>query len=149
MQDKLAELKVRAVVPTITGCAIFLTAADKSFVIYVDPSLGEAIANALQGKEHERPLTHELIGCIFIGLEVTLQQVVINDMNENAFFARIFLKMKNELGEKMVEIDARPSDAIVLALQAKKPIRILHDVLDSVEDMTQALEQILKKKEGL
>lgn len=67
-------------------------------------------------------------------------------MNENAFFARIFLKMENELGSKIVEIDSRPSDAIALALQAKKPIKILRTILDNVEDMTATIEQILKKK---
>lgn len=149
MQDDLEALKVRAIIPTMTGCAIFLAATNKSFVIYVDPNLGETIANILQEKKHERPLTHDLIGNIFTGFEIDLQQIVINDMNENAFFARIFLKMENELGSKIVEIDSRPSDAIALALQAKKPIKILRKILDNVEDMTATIEQILKKKGGL
>ena len=149
MEDDLEALKVKAIIPTMTGCAIFLAATNKAFVIYVDPNLGETIANILQEKKHERLLTHDLIGNIFTGFEINLQLIVINDMNDNAFFARIFLKMENELGSKIVEIHARPSDAIALALQAEKPIKILRKILDNVEDMTATMEQILRKKGGL
>ena len=53
--------------------------------------------------------------------------------------------MENELGKKIIELDARPSDSIVLALQMKKPIFASQKVLDNVEDMSEILERILKK----
>ena len=64
----------------------------------------------------------------------------------DTFFARIVLSMKNELGTKIVEIDARPSDSMVLALHAKKTILVARKVMDSVEDMTEILERILKQQ---
>jgi len=54
--------------------------------------------------------------------------------------------MDNELGKKIVEIDARPSDSIVLALQLKRPIYVARAVFDSVEDMTEDLERVLREQ---
>ena len=54
--------------------------------------------------------------------------------------------MENELGKKIVELDARPSDSIVLALQQKRPIYVARAVFDSVEDMTEILERVLKQQ---
>jgi bifunctional DNase/RNase len=65
---------------------------------------------------------------------------VINDARERTFFARILLTMENELGTKIVEIDARPSDSIVLSLQHKRPIYVARAVFDAEEDRTETLE---------
>ena len=62
-------------------------------------------------------------------------------------FLRIILRMENELGKKIIELDARPSDSIVLALQMKKPIFVTNKVLENVEDMSEILERILKKQD--
>jgi hypothetical protein len=78
-----------------------------------------------------------------------LDYIVINDAKEGTFYARIFLKMENELGKKILEIDARPSDSIVLALQARRPISVSKSVFDRVEDMTDYLEQALKQQADL
>jgi bifunctional DNase/RNase len=55
--------------------------------------------------------------------------------------------MENELGKKIIELDARPSDSIVLALQMDQPIHVSRKVLENVEDMTEILERILRKQE--
>ena len=54
--------------------------------------------------------------------------------------------MENELGKKIVEIDARPSDSIVLALQQKRPIYVSRQVFEAVEDQTEALERVLRQQ---
>ena len=81
------------------------------------------------------------------GLETKIERVVINDVDEGTFFARIILQMENELGKKIIELDARPSDSIVLALQMDQPIQVSPKVLDNVEDMTEILERILRKQD--
>ena len=86
------------------------------------------------------------LGNIFSGLGVELDRIVVNDMEEGTYYARIILKMENELGKKIIELDARPSDSMVLALQAKKPIFITRKVLDASDDMTEILERILKQQ---
>ena len=147
-KGNLIPVKVKAVVPSMYGYAVFLISKEKSFVIYVEPVLGEALTSALQKKTHDRPLTHELIQNILLGLEVKVDYVIINEVNNYAFLARLFLKMKNELGTKIVEIDARPSDSMVMAVQAGSPIFATQQVIDNVQDMSEALERVLKKEQN-
>tara|TARA_B100000242_G_C42841186_1_gene390669 strand:+ start:267 stop:710 length:444 start_codon:yes stop_codon:yes gene_type:complete len=142
-----SEVTVRGVMPTSNGCAIFLGSDDKTFVIYVDPAIGNAINMTINQVKKERPLTHDLIGLILKGLEASIERVLINDVDEGTFFARIILRMENELGKKIIELDARPSDSIVLALQMKKPIFVANKVMENVEDMSEILDRILKKQD--
>tara|TARA_B110000305_G_C19463389_1_gene656102 strand:+ start:1475 stop:1912 length:438 start_codon:yes stop_codon:yes gene_type:complete len=133
--------------PTANGCAVFLGNSDKTFIIYVDHSVGNAIQMTMDGVKKERPLTHDLIGQIFLGLGVELDQVLINAVDEGTFFARILLRMDNELGKKIIELDSRPSDSMVLALQHKRPIYAAREVFEKVEDMTEILERVLRQRE--
>lgn len=146
MPNDIIPVVIKGVMPTANGCAIFLGNEVKTFVIYVDHSVGNAIQMSLKGVKKERPLTHDLIGNILLGLDAKLERVVINDESENTFFARIILKMENELGKKIIELDARPSDSIVLALQQKRPINVLKKVFESVEDRTDILERVLRQQ---
>jgi bifunctional DNase/RNase len=147
MQNDVVAATVKAVVPTPNGCAVFIGNEEKTFVIYVDQSVGNAIQMTLDGVKKDRPLTHDLIGSILVGLGTRLERVVINDAHDQTFFARIFLTMENELGKKIVEIDARPSDSIVLSLQQKRPIYVARSVFDAVEDRTEILEQWRKQQD--
>ncbi len=147
MSSDNIEVSVRGVMPAANGCAVFLGNASKTFVIYVDHSVGNVIQMTLDGVKKERPLTHELMGQIFLGLGVELKQVLINDVDQGTFFARILLHMNNELGQKIIEIDARPSDSMVLALRQQRPILVAPRVFDRVEDMTEILERVLRQRE--
>lgn len=144
--DNIA-VTVRGVMPTANGCAVFLGNEDKTFVIYVDHAVGNVMQLTLDGVRRPRPLTHELMGQILLGLGVELEHVLINAVDEGTFFARILLKMNNELGRKIVEIDARPSDSMVLAIQQRRPIYVASQVFDQVEDMTEILERVLRQRE--
>ncbi len=150
MSAEIVEVTIKGLMPTANGCAVFLGNDEKTFVIYVDPSVGSAISMTINGVKKERPLTHDLIGHLLIGFEISLERIVINDVNDGTYFARIILHMQNELGRKFLELDARPSDSIVLALQQKRPIFVARRVFDAVEDMTEILERVLKqqKEEG-
>ncbi|MGA3007870.1 MAG: bifunctional nuclease family protein [Opitutaceae bacterium] len=146
MNSDFIVVTIKAVVPTANGCAVFLGNDEKTFVIYVDHFVGNAIQMSLNGVKKERPLTHDLIGSVLLGLGAQLDHIVINDVAESTFFARILLKMENEIGKKIIEIDARPSDSIVLALQQKRPIYASQKVFDAVEDQTEILERVLKQQ---
>jgi len=149
MNTDIVVITIKAVVPTANGCAVFLGNDEKTFVIYVDHFVGNAIQMSLNGVKKERPLTHDLIGSILLGLDAQLDHIVINDVTDGSngtFFARILLKMENELGKKIIEIDARPSDSIVLALQHKRPIYAAQKVFDIVEDQSEILERVLKQQ---
>ena len=146
MQNDVVLVTIKGVMPTANGCAVFLGNDDKTFVIYVDHSVGNAIQMTLSGVKKDRPLTHDLIGSLLLGLGASLEHIVVNDARESTFYARILLRMENELGKKIVELDARPSDSIVLALQQKRPIYVARAVFDHVEDMTEILERVLKQQ---
>lgn len=145
MNGDLIAITVKGVMPTAGGCAVFLGKESKTFVIHMDPSMGNTITMHLQHVHPERPLTHDLIGKIFMGLGVNLEHVIINNIEDSTFFARIILTMKNELGTKVIELDARPSDAIILALQAQRPIFISRRVFEQVEDITHILAKLLEE----
>ncbi len=148
MPNEVIAIAIKGVMPTANGWAVFLGNDEKTFVIYVDHSVGNALQMAISGVKRERPLTHDLIGHVLLGLGARLEHVVINAVNEGTFFARILLRMENELGKKVIEIDARPSDSVVLALQHQRPIYVARSVLDSVEDMTEVLERVMKQQEA-
>jgi len=145
MHNNLIPITIKGVMPTSNGCAVFLGNEKKTFVIHMDPSMGNTLTMHLQDVQPERPLTHDLIGTIFLGLGITLEHVIINKIENATFFARIILTMRNELGTKVIELDSRPSDALVLALQARKPIFIAHQVLETVEDITDILAKLLEE----
>ncbi|MDP0498460.1 MAG: bifunctional nuclease family protein [Verrucomicrobiota bacterium JB022] len=147
MNKDVVRVSIKGVMPTSNGCAIFLGPEEKTFIIYVDTMIGRAISDIVNQVSRERPMTHDLMANILVGLGVELTRVVINDVVERTFYARMILKMDNELGSKIVEIDARPSDAIALALHENKPILAARRVVDSEEDMTELLERILKEQE--
>jgi len=144
MGNELIPIEIRGIMPTAGGCAIFLKTNSKAFVIHVDFNMGQTIAMYLQHVAKDRPLTHDLIGTIFVALNITVERIIINDIQGSTFYARIILQMKNELGTKMIELDARPSDAIVLALQSQKPIYTTPEVLSKVEDVTERLNKLFE-----
>jgi len=147
MKNDVVEVQVRGVLPTANGCAVFIGHEQKVFVIYVDHSVGAAITMFLRNTPKERPLTHDLIGHIFAGLGVRVERVVINDLKSSTYFARLILRAENELGKKIVEIDARPSDCIALAVQQKCPIYVTAKVFNAVEDMSEVLKRMNQEGE--
>jgi bifunctional DNase/RNase len=131
--------------------AIFIGNDEKCFVIHVEPSVGRAIAMSMRGERNERPLTHELVGFIFTAFEIQVERMVVNALRSNTYFARLILKATNEVHSKVIEIDARPSDCLVLAIQAKAPIFVSQDVWEETDDRTEELEKIrqaLRDKKG-
>ncbi|MDP2137053.1 MAG: DUF151 domain-containing protein [Candidatus Didemnitutus sp.] len=146
MKEDIVDVTVKGLMPTANGCAVFLGNDEKTFVIYVDPGVGSAISMTINEVKKERPLTHDLIGHVFVGFDIKLERIVINDVNEGTYFARIILHLQNELGRKILELDARPSDSIVLALQHKRPIYVAKRVFEVVEDMSEILERVLKQQ---
>tara|TARA_B110000208_G_scaffold18592_1_gene22716 strand:+ start:34185 stop:34628 length:444 start_codon:yes stop_codon:yes gene_type:complete len=145
MDNSVVTVNVKGVIPTSNGCAVFLASDAKTFVIYMERAIGEAIQRAVNGEQAERPMTHDLMITLLDGLGAEVERVVINDVTEGTFFARLIVSMENELGHKIVEVDGRPSDSIVLALTSEKPLYAAQKVLDAVDDMTEILAKILKE----
>jgi uncharacterized protein len=147
MENEVLPVTIKGLIPTSTGVAVFLGTEDKTFVIYIDPAVGQSLSLAINDVKRSRPLTHDLISHILMGLEAKLDRIIINDVDADKFFARLILNMENELGKKIIEIDSRPSDSLVLAVQNKRPIYVSQKVYDSVDDMTQVFEDIKNRNE--
>jgi len=124
------------------GYAIFLSAPEKTFVVYVDKSKGAALQSAFEGISSERPLTHEFVMQMLDGLDCKIKRVVIYHVCDGTFFTNLTVEMSNELGEKIVEIDGRPSDTFALAMRANAPILIDSAVLETLPDMSEALKKL-------
>lgn len=133
---------IRGILPANSGCAIFVGNDEKVFVIHVEKQIGAVIGMFLRGTPKERPLTHDLMVHIFKGLGVTVEHVVITELREQTYFARIILKQENELGKNVLEVDARPSDCLALASAGKRPIYVSKALFEQVEDMSEVLEKI-------
>ncbi len=142
MKNDVVPVEIRGILPANSGCAIFVGNDEKVFVIQVEHNMGAIIGMFLRDTPKERPLTHDLINSIFKGFEIGVEKVTITDLKNSTYFARLMLKQSNELGQKLVEIDARPSDCLALATAQKKPIFVRASLFDQVEDMTEVLERI-------
>lgn len=143
MSKTVVEVEVRAVFPTSGGCGVFLGNDEKVFVIYVDQSVGAAISMFMRSLPKERPQTHDLIANILLSMGAEVERVVINDFRDRVFYARLILGAENELhARKVMEIDARPSDGIAIAIQQGAPIYVAEHVWEGVEDMADVLDKI-------
>lgn len=134
-------VQIRGILPANGGVAVFIGNDEKVFVIQVEAGIGRVISNFLRKTHNERPLTHDLIGSIFKGFGISLERVVISDLKNSTYFARLILKEQNELGIKLVEVDARPSDCIALAVAHGRPILVSQALFEQVEDTSEILQQ--------
>jgi hypothetical protein len=142
MKKDVVPVEIRGIMPANSGCAIFLGNTEKVFVIQVEHNMGAIIGMFLRDTPKERPLTHDLMANIFRGFGITVERVVITELKNSTYFARLILQQQNELGRKIVEIDSRPSDCLALATCQKRPIFVSSDLFAQVEDMSEVLERI-------
>src|SRR5204863_9648765 len=124
MKNDVVPVQIRGILPANSGCALFVGNDEKVFVINVEPNMGAIIGMFLRETAKERPLTHDLIQSIFKGFSITVERVVITELKNSTYFARLILQQQNELARKIVEIDARPSDCLALATAQKRPIYV-------------------------
>ncbi len=149
MNKEVLETQLRAVVPMDESYAVFLGNEKKTFVIYVDGPVGMAIAMSMRGIAKERPLTHDLLGHVLRAFGAKVERVVINHLENGVFHARIIITAENELQQrKVVELDARPSDSIALAVAQNAPMFVSHEVWSQVEDVSEMLNEIEKRGDG-
>jgi len=109
---------------------VVLGTPEKKFAIYTDPSSGKAMHTFLAATEKTRPSTHDLIHSIFLGFDIKVKHIIIYDLQDTIYFGRLFLEQSINEIVHIVEIDARPSDCISLALLFRAPIFCTEAVLE-------------------
>ncbi len=142
MNAEVTLVQVRGILPANSGAAIFLGNEEKVFIIQVETNMAQVIGNFLREAPKERPLTHDLLAHVFQGFGIEVERVVITELKNSTYFARMILKMENELGTKIVELDARPSDCLAIASAQKVPVYVSNTLFEEVEDMSDYLDQI-------
>ena len=103
--------------------------------IWVGIFEANAIALQLENITTPRPMTHDLLRNLIAELNARVLRIVINDLRDSTFFAQIRLAIGNGT-ERTLEVDARPSDAIALALRTEAPIFVAQSVLDQAQTIT-------------
>jgi len=104
--------------------------------IWVGIFEANAIALQLENVETPRPMTHDLLKSAIAQLDARVTRIVINDLKDSTFFAQIRMMVTRAGGDTMLELDARPSDAIALALRTEAPIYVAQSVLDQAQTIT-------------
>ena len=127
--------------PSAHGCALFIGNDAKVFVIHIETQMGQTIANFMREEPKERPYTHDLMVNLLKGLGATIERVIITHVKNSTYYARLIVQQQNELGRKIVELDARPSDCLALATALKRPIFITQALFSQVEDMSEYLQR--------
>ncbi|MSP63240.1 MAG: bifunctional nuclease family protein [Myxococcales bacterium] len=105
----------------------------ESVPIWIGVVEASAIASELEKIQLARPMTHDLLKTILGECGVKVARVEIRDLRDGTFYASIFLD--RSLGEPLVEVDARPSDAIALAMRTGAPIRVARKVIEEARKL--------------
>ena len=108
--------------------------------IWVGLFEANAIALQIENVSMPRPMTHDLLRNIIQGLHATVERIVVCDLQENTFYALVYLSLDDKPGERLA-IDARPSDAIALALRTRAPIFVEEAVVDHAKTVDFSTEQ--------
>jgi len=142
MKNDVVPVQIRGILPANSGCALFVGNDEKVFVINVEQQMGQVIGMFLRDTPKERPLTHDLMQSVFKGFGISVDRVVITELKNSTYYARLILSQNNEIARKIVEIDARPSDCLALASAQKCKIYVSKALFDQVEDMSEYLDKI-------
>src|SRR4030042_707861 len=119
-------------------------ASDRYLPIWIGPAEADAIAVRLQDVSVARPLTHDLLRSVIDALGARVNCIVVNDLSNDTFYARIVL----DVDGKSLEIDSRPSDAIALAVRAQVPIYAEESVLEKAGVLLDKEGEALPAGEG-
>lgn len=125
------EMKIRGLMmdPVTNMPVVILKGVESDGVLPIWVGIYEANAIALEMEKvaTPRPMTHDLLKNLLIGLDAQVRKVVVNDLREDTFYAVIWLDKDGQ----SISIDSRPSDALALALRADCPIFVEDEVLKS------------------
>jgi hypothetical protein len=142
------EMKVSGITidPTSNAPIVILKSvnADQALPIWIGILEATAIATELEKVRLSRPMTHDLLKNLLDELNVTVSKVEVCDLRDNTFYARIFFSSK----DGSYDIDARPSDAIALALRTDCPIYVEDKVLAQSKDLDGEPQAMDESEEG-
>lgn len=132
MTSEFVQISFDKIIQTRAYTAVILKEKEIKFAIFSDPSVGRFLQMHLGEEARPRPLSHDLMSMVFQALSIKVKQVVISDFQETVFFAKLFLEQEKDGLVHIAEIDARPSDCIILAFLSNAPVFCSRQVLSRV-----------------
>jgi bifunctional DNase/RNase len=148
-KNELKEAKIFSLAQVVDRCIVVVeeVGGPRLVPIWIGIFEGGAIAAELTGQEPPRPMTHDLMANIFKTSHISMEKVVITDLRDNTYFAEIHLKTN---GSVQV-IDARPSDALALAVRTRCPMFVSENVFKKCPELLKPIseDEVKKFKEEL
>ncbi|MFH1076780.1 MAG: bifunctional nuclease family protein [Pseudomonadota bacterium] len=132
--------------PVTNSPIMILKSLDGDIVLPIWIGLLEAVAIAaeLENVRFPRPMTHDLFKSVMDNVQVNIEKIEVCDLKDNTYFAQILFHVK----DKDFFLDARPSDAVALALKTKSPIYVHEHVLEKSRRLTANPEALVNTEEG-
>lgn len=130
MDFELIPMQFNKILQSQNYTVFILGTEEKQFAIYTSPYVGQNLQIHLTDQVKSRPYTYDLMNSIFKGLDIDLLQVVITDVQDTLYYARLFVEQETDGLRNILEIDARPSDCLTLALENDIPIYCTKEVFD-------------------
>ena len=147
MKQANTTIQVKQVVITSSGACLFLGNSQKIFMIYVDIIMGEQIRFLFNKKTQSRPLTSDFIRSLFLSFDISIQTLVLYHADKGTFYAKAVCRQAGPV-TRIVELDIRPSDAIMLSLSFNKPLTIDTQLFESLSDASELLENFSKTEQS-
>ncbi len=144
----LHEMKVSGLTidPVSNAPIMILKSSDGklSLPIWIGLLEATAIATELESVRFSRPMTHDLFKTVMENLDVTMSKIEVCDLKDNTFYATIYFQGNN----KEFAVDARPSDAIALALRMGSPIYVHDQVIQNSKSLPKHPKELVNTEEG-
>lgn len=131
MDHTLIPIQFNKIMQSQNYTVFILGNTDKQFAIYTSAHVGQNLQMHLTDQQKPRPYTYDLINSLFKGLNIKLLQVVITDVQDTLYLARLFVEQEADGKKSILEIDARPSDCLTLALENDIPVYCTQQVFDN------------------
>ncbi|MEO0004490.1 MAG: bifunctional nuclease family protein [candidate division WOR-3 bacterium] len=142
----MIEVRVEAVlIDNATNSPVMLlreVGGNRVLPVFIGAAEASAIAYALEGTQYVRPLTLDLMRNLIVGLEGKVKRVIITKLEEETFYAEVVIETK----DRVVAIDARPSDSVGLAVRVGAPIYVAEAVMEQAgQELSAEEEERLKE----
>lgn len=137
--SKEIELKIYSIASSLTESIIFLDEVDgiRILPIWIGPAEAQAIAIKMSGYTSARPMTHDLLYSILHSLKYTIKKVLLTDVADNTYYAKIFIS--GPYGD--FEIDSRPSDAIAMAVRFGCKIKMKEEIFSKTQFLNRPISE--------
>lgn len=135
MKDSLIAITNNKVYQSHNYTLFLLSTEQKKFAIFTEAHVGFFLQTQMPNKKELRPKTHTMLETILNEFEIKPLQLLIHDIKDTTYFARLFLEQTNNGQKNILEIDVRPSDGLTIALTKNLPIYCTNELLEKTADI--------------